>query len=132
MMSNGSAKSNADLTYLVHCCVAISDRRYGDALALLRSGVTANLNSAMPIDGREILKKLCAVVACLDMALVEDFPSSQGKDYCGTLESEAITCSFCGGSRSDNLTIIAGPDVYTCESCIRICHATLETTTQKP
>ncbi len=46
-------------------------------------------------------------------------------------EPDAEVCSFCGKARSSALRVVAGPGVFICEECIRICLQVLEST-KKP
>ncbi|MGH9764623.1 MAG: ClpX C4-type zinc finger protein [Blastocatellia bacterium] len=37
-------------------------------------------------------------------------------------EEEVLQCSFCGKSQSDVETLIAGPLVYICNECVKLCN----------
>lgn len=40
--------------------------------------------------------------------------------------SEPILCSFCGRNEESVEKLIAGPNVYICDKCIRLCHGIIE------
>ena len=40
--------------------------------------------------------------------------------------NELIHCSFCGKTQDQVRKIVAGPDVYICDECIRLCHEIIE------
>jgi len=44
----------------------------------------------------------------------------------------AVRCSFCGKPSSDVEKLIAGPGVFICNECIRLCNEILLTEQQKP
>ena len=37
-------------------------------------------------------------------------------------QAELLHCSFCGKSQEEAETLIAGPSVYICDECIRLCN----------
>ena len=44
----------------------------------------------------------------------------------------AVRCSFCGKPSSDVEKLIAGPGVFICNECIRLCNDILSTEQQQP
>ena len=47
----------------------------------------------------------------------------EGKD--GS-KAKLMHCSFCGKSQHEVSKLIAGPTVYICDQCVRICNEVLE------
>jgi ATP-dependent Clp protease ATP-binding subunit ClpX len=41
-----------------------------------------------------------------------------------------LRCSFCGKSELEVWKLIAGPKVYICDACIRLCNGILQSTRQ--
>ena len=41
-------------------------------------------------------------------------------------QSKKIKCSFCGKTQELVDRIVAGPGVYICDECIRVCNSILE------
>ena len=37
-------------------------------------------------------------------------------------EAEALRCSFCNKSQNDVRKLIAGPTVFICDECVRVCN----------
>lgn len=48
---------------------------------------------------------------------------SDGKD--GKKAKETLFCSFCGKNQKDVAKLIAGPAVYICDECVRLCNEIL-------
>jgi hypothetical protein len=38
-----------------------------------------------------------------------------------TLEAPHLSCSFCGKAQPDVLQLIAGPEAFICDACVRLC-----------
>ena len=43
-----------------------------------------------------------------------------------TSSGETLYCTFCGKSQHDVRKLIAGPSVFICDTCIRVCNEILQ------
>jgi len=112
--------SQAQLDYLIQCCVAIKERRYEDVLHLLKTGLSENSQNSEQIDTDQLINRLLAVVLSIESSLEKDFGLIWRKKASPTNDEE-LRCSFCGSKQSEVQKIIAGPGVFICDNCTRSC-----------
>ena len=109
---------------ITSCMNAIGERRYRDALTSLDEGISKQLASPNEVNAAEFLNRLKTLLAYLDSRLSEDF-GEQWETLPYEEEQAQIRCSFCGKPEAEVGKIIAGPDVFICDECVRICADTL-------
>ena len=114
----------AGLEYIDACLDAIGERRYRDALKLLDEGISKQLASSQAVHATELLKRFGALITYLDFRLGEDF-GTQWEAQPNEEDQTKIRCSFCGKAEPEVKKIIAGPGVFICNECIRICASAL-------
>jgi hypothetical protein len=103
---------------------AIGEGRYRDALAILDEGIGQLVTAAEGNQMTAVLKRLQTMFAYLDYRLEEDFGTDWKTDSTPARQAE-IRCSFCGKTRQEVAEIVAGPGVFICNECIKVCDRAL-------
>jgi len=108
------------LEFITTCMNAIGERRYRDALTSLDEGISNQLASPNEVNAAQFLNRFKTLLAYLDSRLGEDF-GDQWEVQPNQEDQTEIRCSFCGKAEPEVNKIIAGPGVFICNECIRIC-----------
>jgi len=125
MTQDEQSTNDPQLNYIAESLQALHEKRYSDSLRLLERGLSGHRSSSAPLDARALAKRLSVLVSYLEYRLGEDF----GIYKEGIIEAEESQperrCSFCGKPQSDERELIAGPEAYICEECIKHCSSAL-------
>lgn len=73
MTSENTKDVPPELEYIFQSCRAVSERRYGDALLLVKEGLRENIGVAEKIETAELITLLRTLVIVIESSLEEDF-----------------------------------------------------------
>jgi len=124
MNNSDSIGGDSQFAYLAAAQSALAKRNYRDALNRLHSGINDDLASEPQGELGRLLKSFSTLLSYLDFRLGEDFGSQWEAQPNEAAEAD-IRCSFCGKKEKEVSRIIAGPGVFICDECVRICADTL-------
>ena len=79
MSSEDNKDVPPELEYILQSCKAVSERRYGDALLLVKEGLRENIGVAEQIETAELITLLRTLVVVIESSLEEDFGIRCGK-----------------------------------------------------
>ena len=79
MSTQNTKEVPSELEYILRSCKAVSERRYGDALLLLKEGLRENIGVAEQIETAELITLLRTLVIVIESSLEEDFGIRCGK-----------------------------------------------------
>jgi len=121
---NGTKETPAELKYILECCKAFHEKRYEDALLLLKEGLRENVGIADKIETAELITMFRTLVTVIESSLDSDFGIELRKAV--RLERKEAVCSFCGAMESEAKKIVVGPSASICNKCIETCSQTIK------
>ena len=111
-----------DFAYIEPSLTALNKSQYADAIRLLDDGLKQHLDEAAGnLDVHELIRHVSAFINYLEFRLEEDFGINQEGNAKPELSNVECRCSFCGDKQSEVKRLIAGPGVFICKECIKIC-----------
>ena len=127
-MENQQGHFPVKLRFVLESTRAISDERYRDALEIMRNGLEETIGTGQSVDSADLISLLLMMAEELESTLKKAF-GAEWEERLGIPEIpedlNRIRCSFCGKAQEEVATIIAGPTVYICNECVRMCNEIL-------
>jgi hypothetical protein len=108
-------------------CEAVLRQDYKEAFSLLEKGLKEARNRfANQQDVVQLIAEIFGVAVLLEHGLDESIGIQATNEAVSPDKQKEEKCSFCGKTRSEVSKLIAGPDVFICDRCIRVCVQDLE------
>ena len=117
MTGDNSRKSDQDFSYVDNTLHAFYEGRYRDGITILRDALEQQVQRGEPIDVKELVKHTTTALSYLEFRLEDESPESKINSHNETERR----CSFCSKKQNEVAKLIAGPDVFICDGCIKAC-----------
>jgi hypothetical protein len=116
----------------VECAELINGQKYGAALKTFQRAITEFLESKSSPRRSEVALQLLQIGTALEETLKKAYGDSWDSHVPGFSDEEKrAACSFCGNEQRDVRKLIAGPSVYICDECVKLCCGILAEETEQ-
>lgn len=124
-MSDLNKREDDDVQFMFDASCEVLEGNYEKAVFILRQGIEKSLlESNEPIESERLLHTLGLLISCVEESLKNNFGINLNN------KTKVIypenTCSFCGASKSEVETLVAGANGYICNSCVRTIYLNLD------